>query len=713
MKLKALTLTVSAAIAVGTAFSSCNADRNTPAANLTQFVDPTIGSGAHGHVFVGANAPYGMVQLGPTAITQAWDFTSGYHDSDSTIIGFSHTHLSGTGIGDLFDITVMPVVGEVTYARGRHGDPESGLWSYGRRSQQVVRPGYYSVPLERYGVLAELTATPRVGFHRYTFPASDSAAIVFDLQNGGCWDAPTSVEITPEGNTRITGHRHSTGWANDQRVYFAAELSEPFESFTRHGRENRFARLSLAPSDTARTILLKVALSPNSVEAARANLDAELPGWDFDATVEAADDAWNAELARVQVESTDTVALRKFYTSLYHAMTLPAAFNDYGEKPDYTILSLWDTYRAQLPLITIIDPQRSGEIANAMLDIHDRQGRLPVWHLWGNETDCMVGNPGIIAVADAVVKRLPGVDTSRAMKAMIETANDTARGLGLRAKYGYIPFDLYNESVAWDMEYAIADGAIANAARSVGDSLTAAEFDRRSHSWRTYFDPETQFVRGRDTNGDFRTPFDPYSTTHRVDDYCEGNAWQYTWLAPHDLDGIIEAYGSREATLARLDTLFTADSRLTGDASPDITGLIGQYVHGNEPDHHVIYFYTMLGEPQKAARYVRQVLDELYTDRPDGLCGNEDAGQMSAWFALSALGFYQVEPAGARYWFGAPLFERAEIPVAGGTFTIEAPGAATKSYIKSATLNGRPLDRPYITHSEITAGGTLRLEMAP
>lgn len=698
-------------LAIAAAVASCAGNHPTDSPNLTQFVDPTIGSGAHGHVFVGANAPFGMVQLGPTAITQAWDFTSGYHDSDSTIIGFSHTHLSGTGIGDLFDITVMPVVGEVTYARGNHADPESGLWSYGRRSEQTVRPGYYSVPLERYCVLAELTATPRVGFHRYTFPATDSAAIVFDLQNGGCWDAPTFVEITPEGNTRITGHRHSTGWAKDQRVFFAAELSEPFEEFTRHGRENRYARLSLAPADTARTVMLKVALSPNSIADAQANLDAELPGWDFDATVAATDRAWNDELSRITVESTDTTALRKFYTALYHAMTLPASFNDYGQKPDYTIMSLWDTYRAQLPLLTIIDPQRSGDIANAMLDIHDRQGRLPVWHLWGNETDCMVGNPGIIAVADAVVKQLPGVDPQRALKAMIETTADTARGIALRHKYGYIPYDLYNESVANDMEYAIADGALSAAALAIGDTTVAREYEQRSHSWRTFFDPATGFARGRDSKGEFRPTFDPYSTTHREDDYCEGNAWQYTWLAPHDLDGIVEAFGSKEATLARLDTLFTADSRLTGDASPDITGLIGQYVHGNEPDHHVIYFYTMLGEPRKAAGYVRQVLNDLYTDRPDGLCGNEDAGQMSAWFVLSSLGFYQVEPAGARYWFGSPLFEKAVIPVPGGTFTVEAPGAAEHPYISSATLNGQPLDRMYITHDEIMAGGTLRFEM--
>lgn len=682
--------------------------------DLTRYVDPKIGSGAHGHVFVGASVPFGMVQLGPTSLPQAWDWTSGYHDSDSTIIGFSHTHLSGTGIGDLFDITVMPVTGEVTYARGREDDPQSGLWSYGDRSREIARPGYYSIPLERYGITAELTATERVGMHRYTFPAGDSSAVVIDLQNGGCWDSPTSVEMTPVSDRRIVGHRHSTGWANDQKVYFAAEFSEPFEEFTLHGRENRYGRVGFAPSDTARSIMLKVALSPTSVEAAEANLAAELPGWDFDAAAEAASKEWNDRLADIKVgRGASETDLRKFYTALYHSMILPAAFNDAGAPPAYTILSLWDTYRAQLPLLTIIEPERSGEIANTMLDIFDSQGRLPVWHLWGNETDCMIGNPGIIAVADAVVKRLPGVDTARALKAMTATASDTARGGALREAYGYIPCDLMKEAIAWDMEYAVADGAIAAAATSLGDSVTARRYEERSRSWRNYFDKSTGFVRGLTADRQWRTPFDPNYTAHRNNDYCEGNAWQYTWLAPQDVEGLVEMFGGREATVAALDSLFTASSELTGeDVSPDISGLIGQYVHGNEPGHHAIYLYTMLGEQAKASERVREVLDTLYSDRPDGIAGNEDSGQMSAWFVMSALGFYQVEPAGARFWFGSPLFEEAVVSVPGGSFTVRAPGVSPQRHrIASARLNGRELDRSYVTYDEIMAGGVLEFEL--
>ncbi len=701
--------------AAASLLAACTAHHaESEAADLTKYVDPKIGSGAHGHVFVGANVPFGMVQLGPTSLPQAWDWTSGYHDSDSTIIGFSHTHLSGTGIGDLFDITVMPVIGEVTYARGREDDPQSGLWSYGDRSKEIARAGYYSIPLERYGITAELTATPRVGMHRYSFPATDSAAIVFDLQNGGCWDSPTSVEITPVSDRRIVGHRHSTGWANDQKVYFAAEFSEPFEEFSRHGFDNRYARMDFAPSDSARSIMLKVALSPTSVEAAEANLAAELPGWDFDATVAEASKAWNHELGRIKIGGEASQEdLTKFYTALYHAMILPAAFNDAGANPSYTTLSLWDTYRAQLPLLTILDPERSGEIANTMLDIYDTQGRLPVWHLWGNETDCMIGNPGIIAVADAVVKRLPGVDTSRALKAMTATAADTARGGALREAYGYIPYDLMKEAIAWDMEYAVADGAIAAAARSLGDSVMARQYEERSHSWRNYFDKSTGFVRGLSADGQWRTPFDPNYTAHRNNDYCEGNAWQYTWLAPQDVDGLVEMFGSREATVAALDSLFTASSELTGeDVSPDISGLIGQYVHGNEPGHHAIYLYTMLGEQAKASERVRQVMDTLYDVTPAGIAGNEDAGQMSAWFVMSALGFYQIEPAGARFWFGSPLFEEAVVAVPGGSFTVKAPGVSAERHtVKSARLNGVVLDRPYVTYPEIMAGGVLEFEL--
>lgn len=692
--------------------------------NLTRYVDPRIGTGGHGHVFVGANVPFGLVQLGPTSIPQAWDWTSGYHESDSTVIGFSHTHLSGTGIGDLFDVTVMPVVGEVTCARGTEEDPASGLWSYADRTKEVVRPGYYSVPLVRYGITAEMTATSRVGFHRYTFPAADDAAVIFDLENGGCWDKATETHIEPSGDSRLVGWRYSTGWAKDQPVWFVAEFSRPFTSFEQVGEH--YARVNFATAE-GEQLMLKVALSPVSIEGAEANLAAELPGWDFDATAAAADAAWNAQLAKVKITTQDEVAKRIFYTGLYHTMVAPSEFCDVNgdyrgadgavhRNPGhttYTTFSLWDTYRAAMPLMTILHPDRMPDIVNTMLAIADEQGRLPVWHLWGNETDCMVGNPGIPVVADAIVKGIGGFDRERAFEAIRRTAMNPDRGNGLRMKYGYIPCDLFNEAVAYDMEYALADGAAARAAEALGRGEDARYFTERSHSYRNYFDPSTGFMRGRDSRRGWRTPFNPFASTHRADDYCEGNAWQYTWLAPHDVAGLESCFGSRARMLGKLDSLFTVSSVIEGaETSPDISGLIGQYAHGNEPSHHILYLYTMLGQPWKTAEKVREVLTTLYHDQPDGLSGNEDVGQMSAWYVLSSLGMYEVEPAGGRYWFGSPLFDRAEIAVPGGTFTIVAENNSSENkYIRRVWLNGRPYTKPWIGHEEVMAGGELRFEM--
>ena len=697
-----------------------------PAADddLTRYVDPKIGTGGHGHVFVGANVPFGLVQLGPTSIPQEWDWTSGYHESDSTVIGFSHTHLSGTGIGDLFDVTVMPVVGEVTCARGMADDPASGMWSYADRTKEVVRPGYYSVPLVRYGITAEMTATLRVGFHRYTFPAADDAAVIFDLENGGCWDKATETHIEPSGDSRLVGWRYSSGWAKDQRVWFVAEFSRPFASFEQVGEH--YARVNFDTTEGGQ-LMLKVALSPVSVEGAEANLAAELPGWDFDATAAAAAAAWNAQLAKVKITTSDETAKRIFYTGLYHTMVAPSEFCDVNgdyrgadgavhRNPGhttYTTFSLWDTYRAAMPLMTILHPDRMPDIVNTMLAIADEQGRLPVWHLWGNETDCMVGNPGIPVVADAIVKGIGGFDRERAFEAIRRTAMNPDRGNGLRMKYGYIPCDLFNEAVAYDMEYALADGAAARAAEALGREEDARYFTERSHSYRNYFDPSTGFMRGRDSRRGWRTPFNPFASTHRADDYCEGNAWQYTWLVPHDVAGLEACFGSRARMIGKLDSLFTVSSVVEGaETSPDISGLIGQYAHGNEPSHHILYLYTMLGQPWKTAEKVREVLTTLYHDQPDGLSGNEDVGQMSAWYILSSLGMYEVEPAGGRYWFGSPLFDRAEIAVPGGTFTIVAENNSSENkYIRRVWLNGRPWTKPWIGHAEVMAGGELRFEM--
>ena len=693
--------------------------------DLTKYVDVKIGSGGHGHVFVGASVPFGAVQLGPTSIPQTWDWCSGYHESDSTVIGFSHTHLSGTGIGDLFDITLMPVTGEVTYARGVEADPASGLWSYADRSREVAKPGYYSVPLTRYGITAEMTSTCRVGLSRYTFPASEEAAVVIDLENGGCWDSAYNTSIEAVGDKAVQGFRFSSGWAKNQKIFFYAEFSEPFESFevipvkerTFAGQTNpiNYGRASFKTADGDQ-VMVKVAISPVSVENARRNLEAELPGWDFEAVVSDAAEAWNAELSKVKIQTPDADMRTVFYTALYHTMIVPSTFCDVdSESIDYTTYSLWDTYRAEMPLMTVLHPEREADMVNTMIRICDDQGRLPVWHLMGNETDCMVGNPGIIAVADAVVKEVPGIDKDKAWEALKTTAMGDDRGQDLRKQYGYIPSDLFNQSVAYDMEYAIADGAMAAAAEFLGKTEDAAYFKERSHSYRYYMDKETLQARGRLADGSWRTPFNPYNSSHEVTDYCEGTAWQYTWLVPQDYEGLLEFYGSKEFFLERLDSLFLADSTLEGDnVSSDITGLIGQYVHGNEPSHHIIYFYTRAGKPGKAADLVRQVYDEFYQNNTEGLAGNEDAGQMSAWFVLSSLGFYEPEPASTRFWFGAPAFEKAEVKVPGGILRIEAEGLdSTNKYIREVTLNGMKLDRGYIEYSEIMAGGDLVYKMGP
>ena len=696
--------------------------------SYTSLVDMKIGTGGHGHVFVGANVPFGLVQLGPTSIPQAWDWCSGYHDSDSTVIGFSHTHLSGTGIGDLFDVTVMPVTGDVTYARGTEEDPQSGMWSYADRTREIAKPGYYSVPLTRYGITAEMTATNRVGLHRYTFPQSEEAGIVIDLQNGGCWDKATETFIEPCGDNAVRGYRYSKGWANAQRTYFHAEFSKPFTDLNIHSIDYMpmFAKADFA-TEEGEQILMKVALSPVSMEGAYANLQAEMPGWDFDATAEAADKAWNSELGKIKVETSDKDALKVFYTAMYHAMIAPATFcdtdgsyrgadgNTYGNPGyrTYTTFSLWDTYRAAMPLYSIFQSERYIEFVNTMLSICKEQGKLPLWHLHGCETDCMVGNPGIPPVADAIVKGLEGFDYEQAFEAMKVSALRPDRGQDHRMKYGYIPCDLFGESVAYDLEYALADGALANAAKVLGKEDYYQYFLNRSKSYVHLFDHELRFLRGKDSKGKFRKEYSPFSSAHRADDYCEGNGWQYTWLVPHDFKGLVSCFGSKDAFIGKLDSLFTVSSVIEGEeTSPDISGLIGQYAHGNEPSHHILYFYTMAGQPWKTADKVREVLSTLYSTEPDGLSGNEDVGQMSSWYILSSLGFYQVEPASARYWFGSPLFDKAEIEVPGGRFTIIAENNSGENrYIQSVTLNGKAYTKGYLSHGDIIAGGELVLKM--
>lgn len=704
--------------------------------DLTQFVDPRIGTGGHGHVFYGANVPYGFIQLGPTSIPQSWDWVSGYHVSDSTVIGFPHTHLSGTGIGDLHDINVMPVVGEVTYSRGDASSYETGLWSYSDRSKEVVTPGYYRTHLSRYNVDVELTATKRVGFHKYTFLGNESPAIVFDMVNGGCWDKTTEAVIRVVNDSTVSGYRYSKGWADDQRVFFRAEFSRKFDNVefivddsVKEGDMAKgaqlFARVNFAAGNQE-PVYMKVALSPTSEEGAQLNMQTELSGWDFEKTIADAKAAWNKELNKVKVYTTDEASKKIFYTSLYHTLFAPSEFCDvngdyYGADKqmhkgegfvNYTTFSLWDTYRAAQPLMTILHPEKMSDIINTMLHIHQQQGKLPVWHLMGCETNCMVGNPGVPVVADAILKDIKGFDTELAFKALKESSMLPERGMEHRIEYGFIPADKMMEAIAYDMEYAIADWAVAQAAQKLGKQEDYEYFLKRSKSYKNYFDASTGFMRGKMLDGSWRTPFSPYASSHREDDYCEGNAWQYTWLVPHDVEGLVECFGSKEAFVNKLDSLFLANGDMGEASSPDISGLIGQYAHGNEPSHHTVYLYTLVGQPWKTADRIKEILHTMYTDQPDGLSGNEDVGQMSAWYILSSFGFYQVEPAGGKFVFGYPNFDKVEIAVPAGKFVIERENKGQQNnYIQGIVFNGTEYKKPWIEYADIMKGGELKFLM--
>ncbi|MBQ8839525.1 MAG: GH92 family glycosyl hydrolase [Bacteroidales bacterium] len=681
-----------------------------------RYVDTKIGSGGYGHVFVGANIPFGMVQLGPTSIPNTWDFCSGYHTTDSTVIGFSHTHLSGAGMPEMQDITVMPVVGrDLVYSRGNVDDQDSGLWSYADRSREVSEPGYYSVPLERYGILAEMTATARVGFQRFTFPASEDAAVVFDMENGdgGIMDVLTGCNIEVLSDTRLRGWRRSTGWADrgwsredNQIIYFAAEFSRPFDSFEMV--DGKYGRAEFVTS-SGDEIMLKVALSFSSMEGAQRNLYTELPGWDFDRVRQEAYDLWNQELSRVEVETDDEEALKVFYTALYHSMIFPSLYSDCDEEDRYSNFSLWDTYRAWSPLYTIIRGDVYQDFMASFLDMYRKSGQIPVWPMYGVETDCMIGNPGVIVAADAILKGIDGGLAKDLYDAMKSSVMLDSRWQDLRRKYGYIPFDLHpTQTVAYDLEYAIADAAVAKVAAMLGKQADHSYFAGRGGWWKHHYDCETGFVRGKDSYGNWREPFNPYGITHMADDYCEGTAWQYTWLAPHDIEGLAEVMGGRDNVVERLDRLFAEPSRIDGE-TVDMTGLLGQYVHGNEPSHHIIYFYSQLGETRKVADHVRKILTDYYTTAADGLCGNEDMGQMSAWYILSSMGLYQVNPFDGRYWFGSPLFNAVTINLPEGkAFTIRAvDNSSDNRYIEKAFLDGKPYEKNYIDYSDIIKGGEL------
>lgn len=681
--------------------------------NLTQYVNQYVGTGGHGHTFMGANVPFGLVQLGPTEPTRGWDWCSGYYYDDDELIGFGHMHLSGTGIGCLGDVAFLPVKDfKQTSTRFKH-------------EAEKVHPGYYSLQLTDPNVLVELTATERCGFHRYTFEDGAKAQLALDLSQCIGWDKLNDCLLTQESTTRLTGFRRSNGWAADRRIYFSIDFSQPV---TVH-RLDSMERVVVSVADNTKPLLVKVALSPVSIDKAKLNMQAEMAGWDFDATVKAADDAWNRELARIQIQTNDRTKKRVFYTAMYHLMTSCSKFNDVDREyrgadgkvhkadfTNYTTLSLWDTYRAAHPLMTVAFPEMQRDFAQTFLNIYKQQGRLPVWHLMGSETDCMVGNPGAIVLADLTMKGFVE-DKELALEALKATQMKDIRSLGLLKEHGYIPWNLEpeNETVAKALEYCAADDGVAKVAKLLGKSDDYNYFFNRSRSYKKYYDPETRFMRAVGTDGKFRLPFNPFFAEHRTNDYTEGNAWQYTFLVPHDVKGLIQLFGSDKAFMSKLDSLFFVEGWAGDNASPDMSGMTGQYAHGNEPSHHVIYMYNYAGRPDKAAPLLRKMLNEMYLDQPDGLSGNEDVGQMSAWYILSSVGLYQVDPVGGRFVIGSPLFDKATVNVgAGKKFTVVAKNNSDRNiYVQSARLNGKALKNSYIEFNDIRHGGTLELVMGP
>lgn len=662
---------------------------------------------------MGANVPFGLVQLGPTEPTRGWDWCSGYYYDDDELIGFGHMHLSGTGIGCLGDVAFLPVKDfKQTSTRFKH-------------EAEKVHPGYYSVQLTDPNVLVELTATERCGFHRYTFKNGAKAQLALDLSQCIGWDKLNDCLLTQESATRLTGFRRSNGWAADRRIYFSIDFSQPV---TVH-RLDSMERVVVSVADNTKPLLVKVALSPVSIDKAKLNMQAELAGWDFDAAVKQADEAWNRELARIEIQTNDQTKKRVFYTAMYHLMTSCSKFNDVDREyrgadgkvhkadfTNYTTLSLWDTYRAAHPLMTVAFPEMQRDFAQTFLNIYKQQGRLPVWHLMGSETDCMVGNPGAIVLADLTMKGFVE-DKELALEALKATQMKDIRSLGLLKKHGYIPWNLEpeNETVAKALEYCAADDGVAKVAKLLGNKDDYEYFFNRSRSYKKYYDPETRFLRAVGTDGKFRLPFNPFFAEHRTNDYTEGNAWQYTFLVPHDVKGLIKLFGSDKAFMSKLDSLFFVEGWAGDNASPDMSGMTGQYAHGNEPSHHVIYMYNYAGRPDKAAPLLRKMLNEMYLDQPDGLSGNEDVGQMSAWYILSSVGLYQVDPVGGRFVIGSPLFDKATVNVGGGkNFTVVAKNNSDKNiYVQSARLNGKTLKNSYVDFNDIRHGGTLELVMGP
>jgi len=674
--------------------------------DLTRYVNPFIGTGGHGHTFPGAIVPFGMVQLSPDTRLTGWDGCSGYHYSDSIIYGFSHTHLSGTGISDYGDILLLPSL------------KLAGSAAFQHRNESAA-PGYYSVKLDDDNILVELTATARTGLHRYTFPRSEDANVIIDLAHR---DKVIDSDLRVTSKTTIVGWRRSQAWAKDQIVYFAAEFSQPFTSYGPTDRELRtyfrFDTRGGAP------LLVKVAISAVDVEGALRNLQAELNHWNFDKVRADAAAAWNTELKKIQVTGGTDAQLTNFYTALYHAMTAPNLFMDVdgryrgrdfkGHKADdfsnYTVFSLWDTFRAAHPLYNIIDQKRTRDFIRTFLAQYEQGGRLPVWELAANETDTMIGYHAVSVIADAAAKGISGFDLNKAFEAMKHSAElRQQRGLGVYIDQGFIAMEDERESVSKVLEYAYDDWCIAEVARMLGKTADYERYNARAQSYKNMFDSASGFMRPR-SNGNWLEPFDPREVTFG---FTEANSWQYTFFAPQDVSGLIALMGGRRQFAEKLDQLFAAKSQTTGREQVDITGLIGQYAHGNEPSHHMAYLYNYVGQPWKTQSRVRQIMDQFYKPDPAGLIGNEDCGQMSAWYVLSAAGFYPVTPGSTIYVIGSPLFPEARINLENGkSFVVRGVGVSERNvYIQSATLNKKPYTKSFLQHSDLMAGGELVLRM--
>ena len=705
--------------------------------DLTQYVNPYIGTGYHGHVFLGANVPFGAVQPGPTNYVRGWDWCSGYHYSDSIVTGFSQLHLSGTGIGDLGDVLITPFTGKLQFSPGTIQQPLNGYASLYSHDKEKAEPGFYEVELLTYGINVKITASERVSFHRYTFPSNEQSHIAINLEMGIGWDKSINTKLIQLNDTTLAGFRHSSGWAKDQSLFFAIVLSKPIKHLALHVRDQQISKTKAEGQDVVgvlsfptkenESIDLKVGISPVSYQAALKNIEQEIPHWDFARVRAEAKEKWNRELSKIIIEDTDEAVKRTFYTAMYHSFIAPILFNDHDRSyrgtdnkvyPDpgfenYSVFSLWDTYRANHPLFTIIQTERVNDMINSMLAIYQQQGKLPVWHLMGNETNCMVGYSAVPVVADAFFKGFKGFDAKLAYESVVATSMNDEFGLKFLKEKGFIPADKEKESVSKALEYAIADWSIARFAEKMGDTEKAEYYEKRSKAYQLYFDPQTRFMRPLMNDGSFKSPFNPFKSVHEVGDYTEGNAWQYTWLVPHDVNGLIDLMGGDDAFAAKFDSFFVVSGDLGEKASPDISGLIGQYAQGNEPSHHAAYLYTFCGRQWKTAEKVRYIMKEFYSDQPDGLIGNEDCGQMSAWYLFSSLGFYPVNPASSIFVLGSPEVDKATIHLPDDkTFTIIAQNNNKDNiYIQTAKLNGTPLNRTYLTYREIMQGGILELEM--